>query len=64
MENESEMPTYIPKHYHVEVRLFGEADRYLDKYYGQGWRVVSIVPHPDGRQIICLLEKAPPLDEG
>jgi hypothetical protein len=51
------MPNATGTHYRVEVRSFQEAGLYLDSLYKTGWRVIHMAAHPDGHQVICLLEK-------
>jgi hypothetical protein len=51
------MPNATGTHYRVEVRSFQEAALYLDSLYKTGWRVIHMAAHPDGHQVICLLEK-------
>ena len=50
-------PTYLPEHYRVEVLGFVGASTALDTLYSDGWRVISMVAHPDGVRAIFLLEK-------
>jgi len=54
------LPPYLARHYDIEVRAFDQASKYLDTKYQLGWRVVKMTPHPDGKQLIFLLEKLPP----
>jgi hypothetical protein len=55
----TQRPTYLPEHYKVEVLGVVEANTKLDTLYPDGWRVVSMVAHPDGNRIIFLLQKVP-----
>ncbi|MGB7554662.1 MAG: hypothetical protein WBM04_09820 [Candidatus Korobacteraceae bacterium] len=52
--------TYLPKHYRAVTAQISRSGESLDPLYEQGWRVVSMALHPDGKQITVLLEKQLP----
>jgi hypothetical protein len=49
-------PTYIPKHYRVEIQTPENAPMLLDLHFDSGWRVIFVTPHPDQSRLIFLLE--------
>jgi hypothetical protein len=51
------MPTYLPKHYKTLTTQVAKGDSFLDASYEQGWRVVTMALHPDGKQVTVLMEK-------
>jgi hypothetical protein len=49
--------TYSPRPYAFEViGMAGVADT-LNEKYPTGWRVIQIVPNPDGARLMILLEQ-------
>lgn len=49
--------TYLPKHYKTLTTQVSKGDSSLDASYEQGWRVVAMALHPDGKQVTVLMEK-------
>jgi len=49
--------TYLPKHYKTIVQPFDEVAKFLDTDFTQGWRPLMVTAHPNGKDLIVLLEK-------
>lgn len=54
--------TYFPKHYMVAEVSAKDASSHLDPRYEQGWRVINMAIHADGR-LVFLLERTGPVPE-
>ncbi len=53
-------PKHIPQHYKSLVKPFDDLPMYLDMEFNGGWRPVMMTAHPDGKQLIILLERSIP----
>jgi len=51
--------TYMPLHYKTVVKPFDEVGKSLDTDFRVGWRPLMITAHPNGVELIVLLEKMP-----